>query len=61
MSTNNQTTYGDSAAEPREGVLVKCEGFRCLAFRDQTGQWRHFFTGEPIMERVEVVEAPLIS
>jgi hypothetical protein len=42
--------------EPRFGLLpasgvpvqVQCDGFKCLAFRDKHGNWKDFFTREPL-------------
>jgi len=39
------------------GVLVQCEGFRCLAYQDPRGTWRSFFNGEALPLPLEVVEA----
>jgi hypothetical protein len=29
-------------------VLVQCDGFRCLAYRDENGKWLSAFGGEPL-------------
>ena len=29
-------------------VLVQCDGFRCLAYRDEDGKWRSAFSSEEL-------------
>ncbi len=31
---------------------VQCEGFRCLAYRDEEGMWRYFFGKQLIRGKV---------
>lgn len=37
---------------PGVPVLVQCEGYRCLAARDDGGAWRTYPRWMPIVERV---------
>ena len=37
-------------------VQVQCDGFRCLAHRDEQGRWIDFHTGQPLKGDVEQVE-----
>jgi putative nucleotidyltransferase with HDIG domain len=50
---NNTST--DQQPGEYEQVLVRCAGFRCLAYRDQKGEWRSVFGGHRIPEVLEVV------
>lgn len=38
-----------------EPVQVKCHGFRCLAYQDKKGIWRHWVTRREISGDVEIV------
>jgi hypothetical protein len=29
--------------QPRRERIVQCEGFRCMAYQDDSGKWRSFF------------------
>ena len=40
-----------------EVVLVQCEKFRCLAFRDKYGKWRSPFSKMELNGVVQVIEA----
>jgi hypothetical protein len=31
------------AARPRKQRIVQFEGFRCMAYQDESGKWRAFF------------------
>lgn len=33
---------------------VRCDGFRCMAYRDPKGNWRNYVSGEPL-EVIEVL------
>jgi hypothetical protein len=37
-------------------VHVQCEGFRCLAYRDEKGNWIDYIRGEPIQGTVRIIE-----
>jgi hypothetical protein len=37
-------------------VHVQCEGFRCLAYRDEQGNWIDFASGKPLSGAVRVIE-----
>jgi hypothetical protein len=37
-------------------VNVQCEGFRCLAYRDEKGNWINYHSGELILGSVRVIE-----
>jgi hypothetical protein len=39
-----------------EVVLVQCEKFRCLAFRDKHGKWRSPFSKMELNGVVQVIE-----
>ena len=36
-------------------VQVQCEGFRCMAYRDETGAWIDFHTGQLLKGNVQEV------
>lgn len=36
-------------------VYVQCEGFRSLAYRDSSGNWRSFYTDNPILGTVRLI------
>ena len=36
-------------------VYVQCEGFRCLAYRDKSGNWINYYSGEPLQGTVTPV------
>jgi putative nucleotidyltransferase with HDIG domain len=40
---------------PGEHVLVRCPGFRCLAYRDTKGNWRGVFGNRQLAEVLEVI------
>jgi hypothetical protein len=37
-------------------AIVRCQDFRCLAFRDQEGRWRDAFSGKELPPVLEVLE-----
>jgi hypothetical protein len=41
---------------PEELMLVQCEKFRCLAFRDKHGKWRSPFSKMELPRVVHVLE-----
>jgi hypothetical protein len=41
---------------PGEVMLVQCEKFRCLAFRDRQGRWRSPFSKMELPGVVHVIE-----
>jgi hypothetical protein len=53
----------DKKLTPKEDsialVQVQCAGFRCMAYRDETGAWIDFHMGKPITGYVEEVRRPL--
>jgi len=55
------TANGENANIPGppvgEVVLVQCEKFRCLAFRDQQGKWRSPFSKMELHNVVGVIKA----
>ena len=40
---------------PGEHVLVRCPGFRCLAYKDADGNWRDSHHGEILPNVIEVL------
>ena len=40
-------------------VQVQCDGYRCLAYRDQDGRWINYHNGAPIEGTVRPVEFQL--
>jgi hypothetical protein len=36
-------------------VQVQCEGYRCMAYRNEIGAWIDFHTGKPIKGKVQEV------
>jgi len=50
----NHQTYGP--AQPRvELVWVQCNGYRCLAYRDEAGKWINFYTGKRVVDFIAVI------
>ena len=51
------TVRGDRERSPAVGekVVVRCHGFRCLAYRDKEGVWRSVSDGRELRGAVEVV------
>jgi hypothetical protein len=45
----NESTTRTETNDPGAAVgavWVQCPGFRCLAYQDEQGRWRTFFSGE---------------
>ena len=40
-------------------VWVQCVGFRCLAYMNQSGEWRAYSSGAKLPEVVKVLDEPL--
>ena len=38
-----------------ERVVVRCAGFRCLAYRDTKGKWRNAHGDQELPEVIEVI------
>ena len=57
--TNNRPKLDEKNGQlmPRSNdyVLVQCDHFRCLAYRDRKGQWRNVFSNEELPEVKEVL------
>jgi hypothetical protein len=58
----DQPSFGESNAElsPKlppigEQVLVRCERFRCLAYRDAEGNWRDAYNSDILPDVIEVL------
>jgi hypothetical protein len=45
-----------SAGEP---VWVQCDGFRCLAYVNQRGEWRSYSSGARLSDGVTVLSEPI--
>jgi len=57
MSSVSDETKENGALPPvGEVVLVQCENFRCLAFRDKYGKWRSPFSKMELNGMVQVIE-----
>ena len=58
MSALHQTTEaGDQRARhPRrvKEAIVRCQGFRCLAYLDSEGKWRNAYDDKELPEVIEV-------
>ncbi len=37
-------------------VHVQCEGFRCLAYRDKSGAWVDYHSGELLKGHVQIIQ-----
>jgi hypothetical protein len=46
----------DTILPPAVPVQVQCEGFRCLAYQDQTGAWVDYHTGKTLIGDVRLIE-----
>jgi hypothetical protein len=53
-----ETTVRQEGRELRTGeqVLVQCEGYRCLAFRDRQGKWRSAPGGQELPKVLRVLQ-----
>ena len=40
-------------------VHVQCDGFRCLAYRDESGAWVYYHNGELLKGPVRIIEYKL--
>jgi len=56
-STANGENTNSPAPPVGEVVLVQCEKFRCLAFRDKHGKWRSPFSKMELNNVVGVIKA----
>jgi len=58
MNTPHQAMGENTVQEPPcgEPVWVRCEGFRCLAVRDDHGQWRMLGNNKPLAGEVNVID-----
>jgi hypothetical protein len=41
-----------------EPVWVQCNGFRCLAYLNQNGEWRAYSSGAKLSDVVKVLNEP---
>ncbi|MGH7993905.1 MAG: hypothetical protein ACREDQ_10340 [Limisphaerales bacterium] len=61
MTNLSSTSNGENETGARppadEMVLVECEHFRCLAFRDKHGKWRSPFSKMELPHVVRVIES----
>ncbi|MGD0085919.1 MAG: hypothetical protein ABSC24_02200 [Verrucomicrobiota bacterium] len=61
MTNPPSTANGENTSSPAppvgEVVLVQCEKFRCLAFRDKHGKWRSPFSKMELNNVVGVIKA----
>ncbi len=39
---------GQPDPRPHEIVMVHCQGFRCLGYRDEHGVWRNAYNHDPL-------------
>jgi len=49
---------GSKLPVPGHEVMVRCPGFRCLAYRDKDGKWRGVAHDEEMPEVLEVLWQP---
>jgi hypothetical protein len=59
MATESEDTPGSSPERrPTKGlpVQVQCEGFRCMAYQDENGNWIDSHTGKRLTGNVYQVE-----
>ena len=56
LSRPSFETVDNLPPEPNEVMLVQCERFRCLAFRDKQGKWRSPFSKMELPRVVHVIE-----
>ncbi len=47
------------AGPVNEPVWVQCNGFRCLAYLNQQGEWRAYSSGAKLTDAVKVLDEPL--
>jgi len=56
VSKHQTIAQRDKALPLAIPVQVQCKGFRCLAYRDQTGTWIDYHTGKPLTGEVRPIE-----
>ena len=49
---------GTKQAAKATPIPVQCEGFRCLAYRDESGAWVDYHSGKLISGSVRVIDYP---
>jgi hypothetical protein len=56
LSSPSMAVIDNLPPSPDEVMLVQCEKFRCLAFRDKQGKWRSPFSKMELPRVVHVIE-----
>jgi hypothetical protein len=61
MEAINIANWGNREILPEieSGLIVQCEGFRCLGYRDASGAWRNFFNGDMLPSPIRIIESVL--
>jgi hypothetical protein len=54
---SEKANEGEKFPPVGKSVLVRCDGFTCMAFRDTEGKWRDYFHRELLHGEVTVISA----
>jgi hypothetical protein len=56
VSNNTETLSRKRTTSQRgKAFIVQCTGFRCMAYRDNTGKWRDYFNDDEIHGEVNII------
>ncbi len=56
MREQPEKSAEDESSKTGTSFLVQCNGTRCMAFRDENGNWRHYFSRELLEGTVNIVD-----
>jgi hypothetical protein len=59
MGKLGEKSVQSQAGPVNEPVWVQCNGFRCLAYLNQKGEWRAYSSGAKLSNVVKVLDKPL--
>jgi hypothetical protein len=56
MREQPEKSASDESTKAGTSFLVQCNGVRCMAFRDQDGNWRNYFSRELLEGAINIVD-----
>jgi len=56
MREQPEKSAEEDSSNSGTSFLVQCNGTRCMAFRDESGNWRHYFSRELLEGAVTIVD-----
>lgn len=56
MAFDRPIRQGTRKKMETDGVIVQCEGFRCLAYMDEKGRWRNLYDNSKLRGVIKIVE-----